>query len=315
MFPPGLSDKPTQIVVDVKPADPAKIHQGPWPLASAASSEKRLHRKISRKCSPMPRTRKMLSSTARFSPQRGSASRKHNDSPTLFNGNETYRAYVPRGILDSEDATIALVSAAVPDKCTPAWSIKLVDGAAIDPANMSYLLPPEDSVVVPGKAPMLQLEVAVHGQKRLIAFPAPSIARSDSDLARHATVTASSTEKGYRPAGVIDGVADGFPGDKRYEWASDGKQANASITLTWAQPQSISKVSLFDRPNPDDQVTSGQLIFDDGSKVSFGELANDGKTATTVSFPAKNVLWMRAEITGVSPTTKSAGFSEIAAFK
>ena len=86
-----------------------------------------------------------------------------------------------------------------------------------------------------------------------------------------------------------------------FEWvASSGE--NESVTLTWEALQQISRVSLFDTSSTANQVLSGKVIavLEDGTEVekTFGELANDGVTATVVAFdtPVKT-REIRVEIT------------------
>jgi hypothetical protein len=134
----------------------------------------------------------------------------------------------------------------------------------------------------------------------------------DPDLARRATVSASSTEDGYDPHGAIDGVVGGSPKSAKNEWACGEK--TGSIALTWSDQLIISSAKLWDRPSESDHILSGQLVFDDGSSVPFGELPKDG-TPLTLRFRPKFVRWMRVEILTVSPSTNNPGFAEIAAFR
>ena len=238
-----------------------------------------------------------------------------NDAPYLYNGHDTLRIFAAPGILDSDSGMAALQSANLPADVTPWAAVKLADGTDVDLKALSEQLPAEDSVLVPGRAPMLHLTAKVDGRDCEIAVPAPMAAPTDLDLARRATVTASSTEDGYDPSGAVDGVAEGYPGDKRHEWSSNHEKAGAAITLRWDSDQSISRVMLFDRPNPTDQVLAGRIVLSDGGSVPFGELANDGKTGLEVHFGERTVRWLRVEITQVSPSTQNAGLAEIAVFR
>lgn len=49
------------------------------------------------------------------------------------------------------------------------------------------------------------------------------------------------------------------------------------IMLTFPSRISMNTVYLYDRGNPNDQIASGRLRFDDGSTVSFGGINNDGE--------------------------------------
>ncbi len=240
---------------------------------------------------------------------------RRNDSPYLYHGSETFRVYAKSGILDSDDVAASLVSGNVAGKVTPAAAVNLAMSPVIDVKLLSDGLPAEDSVVVPGKESVLRVAARVADQECDMTVAAGQAASAKLDLARLAVATASSTEEGYSPGGAIDGVADGYPNDKKNEWSSSHQTEGATLTLTWTSDQTISRVALYDRPNDVDQVLGGQLVFSDGSAVPFGELPNDGKIPAIVTFAPKQVRWMRVEIGKVKPGTKNAGLGEIAVFK
>jgi len=137
---------------------------------------------------------------------------------------------------------------------------------------------------------------------------------SDDNLTQSATVTANSIEDGYGFEGATDGVVGGYPEDRSQEWSS-GKTVGGKLRLTWATPQTVRRVVLWDRPNLTDQVTSGMLTFSDGSHLDVGPLPNDAKTGLTLSFPVKTISWIEFTVTGVRPGTENAGLAEIAVFK
>ncbi len=132
------------------------------------------------------------------------------------------------------------------------------------------------------------------------------------NVALRATASASSETAGtlQTAAKVIDGVVDGAPGDYTREWATASQGAGAWIELHWAQPQSVDRVILYDRPNGDDNVLGGILTFSDGSMVTVGQLSNDG-SATTVIFAPRSISSVRFTITSVSPSTGNVGLAEL----
>ena len=66
---------------------------------------------------------------------------------------------------------------------------------------------------------------------------------------------------------------------------------------------------LYDRPNAEDQILSGKLIFDDGTEELVGELPNDGSPLEIqTNKKSKNIKFV---ITSVSDTTKQTGLAEI----
>jgi hypothetical protein len=148
--------------------------------------------------------------------------------------------------------------------------------------------------------------------------PADSVAtdpiNSPDNIAPDAIVTAGSVHPDYSAAGAVDGVVNGYPGDIRHEWASKGEKDTALIRLTWNKPQTIHLVWLFDRPNKLDQITSGMLVFSDGSTLATGELPDDAKQGLEVSFPPKTVTWLIFVVTGAKKGSPNIGLSEIAVF-
>jgi len=125
-------------------------------------------------------------------------------------------------------------------------------------------------------------------------------------------VTASSqnTWTAQTAAQVVDGFAVGSPGTRTREWATDGGGAGSWIQLDYPAPQAINGVVLYDRPNLDDQITGGTLVFSDASTVATGALPNNG-SALTLRFPARITTSLRLLITSVSKTTRNVGLAEI----
>ena len=139
---------------------------------------------------------------------------------------------------------------------------------------------------------------------------------SNNNIARKATVTASSTHKGYTAKAAIDGIVGGYPEDISTEWAADGEKKSAMLKLNWDTPQTINRIWLFDRPNTHaDQITAGTLTFSDGSSIIVGKLPDDASAAREITFPPKKVTWLKFVVTDVKPETLNIGLSEIAVFK
>jgi hypothetical protein len=136
----------------------------------------------------------------------------------------------------------------------------------------------------------------------------------EDNVARKAVVTVSSTHPDYTPRGVVDGNVGGFPGDTSEEWASQGEKDTAMLRLNWAEPQTIARVWLFDRPCNTDQITSAMLVFSDGTTVQVGALPDDARKGIEVKFEPKTVKWLAVIVTGVGPKTANIGLSEIAVF-
>ena len=94
-----------------------------------------------------------------------------------------------------------------------------------------------------------------------------------------------------------------------------GKINGGNSSLSWDQPETISKVWLFDLPNLKDHVLSGLLVFSDGSSLRVEELPNEARAAREISFRPKKITWLAFIIDSVSKETRNAGLAEIAVFK
>jgi hypothetical protein len=139
--------------------------------------------------------------------------------------------------------------------------------------------------------------------------------KSNANVARKATVTASSTYEGYTAQAAIDGIVGGYPEDISAEWAADGEKVSATLRLNWDKPQIINRIWLFDRPNTHaDQVTAGKLIFSDDSTITVCQLPDDASAAKEITFPPKEVTWLKFVVSSVKPQTQNIGLAEIAVF-
>ncbi len=163
--------------------------------------------------------------------------------------------------------------------------------------------------------------ITVTGASAASSSSAPSTSASSSGSSSAlsnlamvgATVTQSSEVAGQEGKKAVDGVAKGYPGYDSNEWSTDGGGAGSWITLTWNTPVTLSKVVLYDRPNSNDRITAGTLVFSDGSSVAVGQLNNDG-SATTVSFTARTVTSVQLQITKVASKTENVGLAEFEAW-
>jgi len=133
------------------------------------------------------------------------------------------------------------------------------------------------------------------------------------NLALSATASASSEKPQYGQTAnkAIDGVIDGWPGDYTKEWASNSEGVGAWLQLNWAQPVTVDRVVMYDRPVSGVQVLGAQLTFSTGSAVNVGALNNNG-TATQVTFSSRTVSWLRFTVT--SANGADVGLAEIEVF-
>jgi LmbE family N-acetylglucosaminyl deacetylase len=136
-----------------------------------------------------------------------------------------------------------------------------------------------------------------------------------ANVAPLATVTASSenSSTGQLAVKAVDGSTDGYPGDYTHEWATNGQGVGAWLNLAWTSPQTLTSITLFDRPNLNDQIIGATITFSDGSSLPVGTLPNDG-SPLTLTFPAKTVTSLKLTVTAVSATTRNIGLAEIQVF-
>jgi hypothetical protein len=136
------------------------------------------------------------------------------------------------------------------------------------------------------------------------------------NVALQATLSASSAREasGQGAAKAADGVVDGYPGDGTREWVTGGEGAGAWIQMDWSTPQVLGKVVLYDRPNSDDQMLAGTIVFGDGSTLAIGPLSNNA-TPVEYTFPPRTVMSLRLNITGVTATTANVGLAEFQVFE
>jgi LmbE family N-acetylglucosaminyl deacetylase len=109
-----------------------------------------------------------------------------------------------------------------------------------------------------------------------------------ASLSYEARVTTSSETPDHPARNVTDGVALGEPfaanlgsGSNFYdfavnEWAACEGASRPRVTLSWPRPVLVNEVVLYDRPSMENQVTAGELTFDEGRAISVDALPNNG---------------------------------------
>ena len=105
-------------------------------------------------------------------------------------------------------------------------------------------------------------------------------------------------------------AVDGFVGTSAFgEWAST--QLNPTLSLTWSQSQTISRVVLYDRPAGNTNANSGTLTFSNGSTVAVTGIPTDG-SPLVVDFAPRTVTSITFTTTG--GTGSNVGLAEIAVY-
>jgi hypothetical protein len=223
-----------------------------------------------------------------------------NQNPYLYGNDVKLVYYDPDGLKAPVTGTLSYKS----------WSepVELKPGQPFDFAAAAVALSPEDTIKVPGVENRWFLKV--DGRPETVSLDVSEVAYNLGNLALDAK---PSTSNG-RGENAIDGVAQGEPVEINNEWNVKPGTPKTWIKLTWPNPVKATRILLYDRPNLDDQVIAGQLTFSDSSSIDVGTLPNDGKTPLNLTFPEKEITWVRFEMTQSSPTTKSGGLSEFGVF-
>lgn len=217
------------------------------------------------------------------------------DSPTFSDKENNLAFYAPSGVIGTERVT------------------KISDegaGAVTEKRSVIELGKAQDPIMIPGDI-YNRIEFQIDSCNYFVESPRIRLA---GNLALCATASASSTESGHSPSAVIDGEVNGYPAKPTAEWSANRQTTGAHFDLVWDKPQIVRKIVLFDRPNLVDQVTSAKINFSDGSTLDVGALPDDASHSLTLEFPAKTILSLTFEVTGVKPGTENSGLAEIGVY-
>ena len=159
-------------------------------------------------------------------------------------------------------------------------------------------------------------EVRLLGSSETPQPPVANPLKNPQNIAPLAHLEASSTYPGYYVMGAVNGDVGGCPGDILDEWASHGETVGAWIKLSWDQPQRIREVWLFDRPNPQDQVTEGKLEFSDGTSIILERpLPDNARQGVAIPVGGKPITWLKFTVTKVKEHSLNIGLAEIGVFR
>lgn len=110
-----------------------------------------------------------------------------------------------------------------------------------------------------------------------------------------------------------DDIRDKDPDDKNIgTWIPDSSDQEKKVRVSFKQPVSLNRIVLYDHIEPEQNITSGRVVFSDGSAVEVPALNIYG-SATEVAFKTKT------DITGftfqiLSQDGKYAGLTELEAY-
>jgi hypothetical protein len=171
-------------------------------------------------------------------------------------------------------------------------------------------------LVVPAHATSGPLSITTPGGTATSTGNFTVATTASSNVAPSATVTASteSPSTGQLAIKAVDGFTDGYStGDYTHEWATLAQKTGAWLNLQWSSPQTLGSITLYDRPNANDQIIGGTISFSDGSTLTVPSLPNNG-SALTLTFPSKTVTSLRLTVTAVSAGTGNVGLAELRTF-
>lgn len=131
----------------------------------------------------------------------------------------------------------------------------------------------------------------------LSAFAAQGTTRN---LAPSAKATASSEKDGEHSARCVNDGIVRITG--KGSWVSDARMTFWGeidfpwIQLDWDHEVCIDRVVIYDRPEPEATCSGGELVFDDGGRVSVTNIPPDG-APREIRFPARRTRSLRFQIT------------------
>ena len=201
------------------------------------------------------------------------------------------------------------------DMLTYSWN-QTGDGSLVDLLNADTSNPSFTAPSVSAAGEVLQFTLTVDdGEFQsndivLVTISDDQIPQNIATLASAIVSTSGPSGPDQGPEKAVDGVADGFPGDFTREWATAGGAAGSWIQLDWPTEYIVSQVTLNDRPNNFDRVTSGTLLFSDGSTVNVGSLPNNSNPLT-LNFTPRSTTSVRFTINSVANNNGNIGLAEI----
>ena len=142
----------------------------------------------------------------------------------------------------------------------------------------------------------------------------PSGTHDYANVAARAKVTASSTERSYRPEAVIDGEIGIYERFEAYEWRSDGEKSGAWIELQWDDSHQAEYILLYDSAVPSRKIREGRLLLNgpSGETIAGIRFPDGPGEPAMLSFPGgKPLKSVRFVADRLADPDGEAGMSEI----
>jgi hypothetical protein len=157
----------------------------------------------------------------------------------------------------------------------------------------------------------------IYAHNAALPFPKPSTV-SGTKISQDATATASSAQTNCPASRVKDGIYGQNNGSG--EWATISADTQKWVKLTWASPQTIRIIRLFDRRGNEhvgtnSWVQQGVLTFSDGTTIRVNAgIRNDGAPREIVlPHPLTSITWVKFQATRYTGT--NIGLAEFEVYK
>ncbi|MBE7162623.1 MAG: discoidin domain-containing protein, partial [Williamsia herbipolensis] len=150
----------------------------------------------------------------------------------------------------------------------------------------------------------ISLPAAANNPPAPAPIPDPGL-ETALNIAPSAKVTASSVFDGAHGVGYVNDNSEILSN----EWASY-HETSPSVTLTWPSPVTLSKLTFYDRVDPNDNANGGTVTFSDGSTVAVSNIDPIGQP-TSVSFAERTVTSLTFRMNG---SGQNVGLEELRAF-
>lgn len=146
-------------------------------------------------------------------------------------------------------------------------------------------------------------------------FSSVALYGGSDNIAPKSKITASgSASSETASTNIADGV---IHAQGRGEWSSGSTQTFWGqidypwVAMEWGEPQTINRVVIYDRPQSDCHTAGGDLVFDDGSRITVYGIPNDG-SPHEVTFEPRTTRSLRFNV--LDGDGVGLGLSEIEVF-
>ena len=172
------------------------------------------------------------------------------------------------------------------------------------------------SILSGGQSDLLRLYSSVYAimqGTRIINSDKVFWGRSTESLCYQAQIQTSSGEAGYLTDFMLLESNDLMAGPHVYcdgTWVPEQSDEEKRIDVSFRESVEISRIVLYDHPDPEVNVVNARILFEDGAVLETGAL-DPGGAATAIEFEQKTLSSFAVELTEVRG---NAGLTELEAF-